>query len=175
MASTTSRERASVQREGTSRTRVRSEQIVDSIHLWQNGDVADGALIWCRSSLVVPQVGTAANSRCGIACRQRQQHADAFHRAGIDERDELVVEAAHVGMWSRLRQRDGHMNGGNAGAVAHVGGDVFADSDDGIGTPQEFCLLRAGECGIGAEGKRHRGSREKDRRRVRVFERRLQQ
>ena len=72
--------------------------------------------------------------------------------------DEFVVEAAEIGPGLARHERDGHVNGVDAGIAANVIGDVLAYADDGIGVADARGLGFAGKGAIGAEGKRQRGA-----------------
>ena len=86
---------------------------------------------------------------------ERQEDGDALHRAGIHERDELVIEAAELGPVLRLHQRDRHVHGVDSGVPAEVIGDVLADADHARRT--RGCArswLRSGRRSRGRRGRR---------------------
>ena len=89
------RTRLGPQRRHQQHARARQQQ-VDVVHRLRAGARWGALRATARSCWLVPQVGTAAKavSRKGVG--QRQEDRDALHRAGIDEGDELVVEAAEL-------------------------------------------------------------------------------
>ena len=89
---------------------------------------------------------------------ERKEDRDTLHGAWIDHGDEFVIEAAEIGPGLARHERDGHVNGVDAGVTANVIGGVLADADDGIGLAEARGLGFVGEGAIGSEGKRQRGA-----------------
>ena len=98
-----------------------------------------------------------------------------FHRAGIDEGHELVLEAAQVRPVLGLHQGDGHVHGVDAGVPADVIRHVLADADHGVAGADARGLGFAGEGAIGTEGHGERGARQVDDARLGVAQRHFEQ
>ena len=118
------------------------EKLIDIVHGLQNGDVR---LLTQRGA--IPRVSTPSRYGRELKLRhalgERHKDVDSFHRAGIDNRDEGIVETAQVFRLARFHRRNGHVCRIEAAPFPDVIRHVLAHADNSIRVTQHFRFRRA--------------------------------